>query len=521
MTWLRHEARHGEAAADAAPRLVVARLVESVVHRQAWADGGSALRRTRQHPTAAIAAAGFAASTLIVVAGGLAGTVRVAIPLTTWFGTLARSSYGPGRSPVPGLLLLTGIFSLVLLWLGLVRRPHPATSSEARVWAIAGAWSLPLMVGPPLLSSDVYTYAAQGLLVDHGLDPYSVGPSALGNVRAVAAVDPAWRSVPSPYGPLATRFEQLAVVLGGGGPLGAVIILRLLAVGCVIAIGLLAADLASPRRRLALILTVLNPLVLLQVVSAAHLEGLVCALVLGALVAVRRGNPTLGIVLACAAGAVKAPAFVAVLAIIAWQRQGQRTRQAWSSGARDATVAMATCAALTTLVPHGWGWVNALETPALGYTPGAPASLVGDLFKPIIQPASFDDLSAGGRSVALLAAGCIVAYLTLTAQRRPLEATVGLGLIGVAMLSPVIYPWYVLWGALCLTPIAQRRHRDLLVLACAIGSVVAVPGLPRLVVDLISAGLAACITIIVVSPNGRATQVIAPLTGPARGELDR
>ena len=455
------------------------------------------LWRTRQHPTAAVAVAGFAASALTVIAGGRTGTVPGAVPLTTWFGILSPGGYRPGGSPVPGLLLLAGIFSLVLLWLSLALRSHAATSTEERTWVIAGAWSFPLLVGPPLLSSDVYTYAAQGVLVDRGRDPYSVGPSVLGNVRVVAAVDPAWRSVPSPYGPVAMRFEHLAVVLGGG-PLGAVIVFRLCAAACVVAIGLLAADLAGSHRVRALILTVLNPLVLLQVISATHLEGLVCALLLGALVAVRRGNVVLGIVLACVAGAVKAPAFVAVVVIIAAQRQGQTGRRAWRGGARDVAAALAVCAGLTMLVPHGWGWVNALETPALGYTPGAPASLVGDLFKPIIQPASFDDLAAGGRTVALLAASCIVAYLAVTARRRALEATVGLGLIAVALLSPVIYPWYLLWGALCLAPTARRHDRDLLVLACAIGCVVAVPGLSRLVVDLISTGLIGCIIAIVV-----------------------
>jgi len=441
--------------------------------------------------------AGFAASALTVLTGGRTGTVPGAVPLTTWFGILSPGGYRPGGSPVSGLLLLAGIFSLVLLWLSLALRSHAATSTEERTWVIAGAWSFPLLVGPPLLSSDVYTYAAQGVLVDRGSDPYSVGPSALGSVRAVAAVDPAWRSVPSPYGPVAIWFEHLAVVLGGG-PLGAVIVFRLCAAACVVAIGLLAADLAGSHRVRALILTVLNPLVLLQVISATHLEGLVCALLLGALVAVRRGNVVLGIVLACVAGAVKAPAFVAVVVIIAAQRQGQAGRRAWQGSVRDVAAALAVCAGLTMLVPHGWGWVNALETPALGYTPGAPASLVGDLFKPIIQPASFDDLAAGGRTVALLAAGCIVAYLAVSARRRPLEATVGLGLIAVALLSPVIYPWYLLWGALCLAPTARRHDRDLLVLACAIGCVVAVPGLSRLVVDLISTGLIGCIIAIVV-----------------------
>jgi hypothetical protein len=78
-----------------------------------------------------------------------------------------------------------------------------------------------------------------------------------------------------------------------------------------------------------------------------------------------------------------------------------------------------------------------------------------------------------------------VAYLTATVRRRPLEATVGLGLIAVAVLSPVIYPWYLLWGALCLAPVAKGRVRDLLVAACASAAILAVPGLPRLPVDLI------------------------------------
>ena len=367
-------------------RLMTTQPAEPVLpQRIPGAQGQPLLALARRHLTVLVAAAGCAASTLTVLAGGRTGTVRVSIPLTTWFGLASSSGYGPGGSPVPGLLLVTGIFILVMVWLALVRRPNPATRTETRVWVIAAAWAMPLALGPPLLSSDVYTYAAQGKLVSRGLDPYSVGPAALGNTRAVAAVDPAWRGVPSPYGPLATQVEHLAVFLGGGGPLAAVIALRLLAVACVISTGLLAAELAGPRRIPALIMTVLNPLVLLQVVSAAHLEGLLCALLLGALVAARRGRSTLAIVLACAAGAVKAPALLAVLAIIAWQRQGHNGRRAWLGTARDVAVALTTCAALTALVPHGWGWINSLETPTLGYTPAAPASLIGALlFKPIV-----------------------------------------------------------------------------------------------------------------------------------------
>ena len=449
--------------------------------------------------TLVYALAGLTASTLVVLGGGRIGPVRSATALTSWFGVLSRDSYQPGDSPVPGLLLVAGLFGLVLLWVPLVRRAHPATHTEHQVWAIAGAWSLPLVLGPPLLSSDVYTYVAQGMLVGRGLDPYSVGPSALGAAPAAAAVDPTWRSVPSPYGPLATWTQHFAVVVGGGTPLGGVIVLRIVAVACVVAIGLSAAALAGSHRIPALTLTILNPLVLLQIISAEHLEGILCALLLGALVAKRHGNRTLAVVLACAAAAVKAPAVVAVAAIVA--RQRPQRAPAWRDGLRDGGVAVLAAVGLTMLVPHGWGWIPALNTPALGYTPAAPASLVGDLFKPIVRPASFDDLSMAGRTAALLAAGLIVAYLTATAQRRLLEMTVGLGLLAVAVLSPVIYPWYVLWGVLCLAPVARGRLREALIVVCASASVLAAPGLPRLTADLVGLGAVAVALAATVGPR--------------------
>jgi alpha-1,6-mannosyltransferase len=170
-----------------------------------------------------------------------------------------------------------------------------------------------------------------------------------------------------------------------------------------------------------------------------------------------------------------------------------------------------TSSALTVLAPHGWGWVGALNTPTLGYTSGAPASLIGALYRPIVKPASFDDLAAAGRTTALLAAGCIVAYLTLTAGRRALEATVGLGLIAVALLSPVIYPWYFLWGALCLAPIARAGRRDLIVIICAIGAMSAVPGLPRVPADIVTVASAASIVAIVGRPHARKIRMSGPL----------
>ena len=422
------------------------------------------------------------------MAGGQDGTVGTTIPLSTWLGMLSATGYRPGHSWLAGLLLFLAIAALVLLWLAVLHRPPGAAGSERQVWWIAAAWSTPFVIGPPLISKDVFSYAAQGLMVRSGLDPYASGVSALAAVpsdaaaRILAAVDPTWRSAPSPYGPLGTTVEHLAIAISGGSPLGAVIVLRVLAVACVIAIGVLAMRLAGHRRPAALTLIVLNPLVLLHLVSGAHLEAPMGVLLLASLVAAKRNHWAWAVLLACAAGSIKAPAFAAVLAIIAAHRLTEPDRRArLLVVVRDSVVAVASISGFTVLVENGTGWINGLNSAALGHTPFAPASLIGDLFKPIVAGASFDDLAAAGRITCLLAAVCLVVYLAATTSNRPLEHSVGYSLVALALLSPTIYPWYLLWGVICLAPTAAGRDRDWLVAGCAIASVAAITGAPSAV----------------------------------------
>lgn len=424
------------------------------------------------HPAIALAAAGFTAGWITVLAGGRVGTVKSVIPLTSWFGLLSRNGHRAGDY-LPGSIMLGGIVVLLLLWLIAIRFMLSGRTTERQVWLIGGAWSVPFIVGPPLLSNDVYTYAAQGLLLRDGLDPYTVGPSALSDQRVVAAVDPSWRSVPSPYGPLATTIQHLAVSISGGSPLAATIVFRALGVICLIAVGLLAADLAGPRRAQALTMTVVNPLLLLQVVSAAHLDGVMCVLLLATILAANQRKWAIATVLAAAAGSIKAPAFLAVLAVIAVHQTYQLS---WRNLLRDAAVAAGSIVGFSLLVPNGWGWFDALDTPALGHTSLAPASLLADMFDPIVDSASFDDLAAGGRITALVAAGCIVAYLTITADRRALDRTIGYGMLATGLLSPVVYPWYLLGAVTCLAPTARGIRRDWVVFISAVCCLLSPPG---------------------------------------------
>ena len=492
---------------------------------------GTALRAFRRarglvlaHQAIALAVGGFLAGWLTVIAGGRVGTVKSVIPLTEWMGLLSRDGRRAGDL-LPGSIMLAGIVILIVLWMIAIRIHHSGNTTERQVWGIGAAWAAPFIIGPPLLSNDVFTYAAQGLLLRSGLDPYKVGPSALSNPHAVAAVDPSWRSVPSPYGPLATTIQHLAIAISGGNPVGAVVVFRALGVLCLVAIGLLAAEIAGPRRVQALTMTVLNPLLLLQVVSAAHLDGVMCALLLGAIVAANQRNWMLAIVLAAAAGSVKAPAYLAIVVIVALHQAYGRGVD-WRALGRDVVVAAASVIGFSLTVKNGWGWIHALDTPALGHTALAPASLIADLFNPLITSASFDDLTAGGRISALILAGCIVLYLTVTIGNRALDRTVGYGMLAIGLLSPVVYPWYLLGGVVCLVPAARGARRDWLVLLSALGCVLSPPGFTTEITT--NLGIAAvAISLLVIGPRvldrqraRRAPVVLPALSRIAPGEQE-
>lgn len=441
-------------------------------------DGDGAGRQIRlpRPPSFPVAlVAGFVATLVVVIAGGRVGPRVDTTPLSHWLGILRDQAVNPVRNPLPGWCLVLGLIMLALVWLWTLRGVERWT--PRRLWMLAAVWSAPLIIGPPLLSADVYAYAAQGHMVEKGLDPYTQGV----NVSGVdGAVDPVWRQVHSPYGPVATVLEHFAVDIGRT-QLGAVIFLRAVACLSVIAIGLLATALTRHwRQSLVLACTILNPVVLLQVVSAIHFEGITGALLLASLVALRRGWITVALIAGCAAGLVKAPAYVVVAVIVV---VGARSRAGkhlvWTLIGMFATV-IAASAAFSSVVPNGWGWVNSLSTPGQGFTPDAPASIMSFLFTPFTvwtNLISAGTLTSVCRLALMAGAGVIVLRLLITSDRRTPEATAGIALLVIAAFGPVIYPWYLLWGLVCLVPDLYGRRREGLVMLSVMASLMTVQGL--------------------------------------------
>ena len=370
----------------------------------------------------------------------VAGTVGSAL--------VTAGGWGSGALP-PGwsgfsygwVLVLPGVLLLSWAWWRL--RTH--------VRQAALLWAAPLLLAPPMFSRDAYAYVGQAALVVRGLDPYSVGPGALSG-PLVEGVDDVWRDSPSPYGPLWLGLASLVVRVDRLLP--ALLGMRLLAV-----LGLLLAGWALHRLGgdRALWLGVANPLVLLHLVAGAHNEGLMLGLMLAGLAI---GSLPLAAGLITLGALVKLPALAALpFVVLAAARR-----------LRAGVVALAVSAGVALLVSYGtglgWGWLTTLDAgrarlSLLSATTGLGVLLPGE--------AALDVVHALG-----LLAGAGVAAAVLWRVRDPVRGT-GLALLAVALLLPVVQPWYVLWGVLPLAAVARPRLAAALGAGCVVLALLVLP----------------------------------------------
>lgn len=134
---------------------------------------------------------------------GLAGTAFLAAGGESAGALPVRELLAP--SSVHVALGLVGVyFGLVLLiaaWLLLGRLVRGAEPPSPRaLMVVLVIWAAPLLLAPPLFSRDVYSYLAQGAMVDAHMDVYAHGPARLGGPLA-DEVSPLWQHTGAPYGP--------------------------------------------------------------------------------------------------------------------------------------------------------------------------------------------------------------------------------------------------------------------------------------------------------------------------------
>lgn len=273
---------------------------------------------------------------------GLGAMTPAFLPPDLWLlDSLGLQWLEDGGSRVLGTLFILGGVALVLhAWLRL-RPTDTRDTAPASTWFL---WSLPILLAPPLFSRDAYSYAAQGLIVDRGMDPYTTGPISVPGEFA-DNVDPVWLYTPAPYGPLALQMQHLIVDATFGNAYVAAVAMRLPAL---LSVAVLAIVLPRLARRLgrsdqgALWLGVLNPLVLMHLVGGAHNDAMMIALVALALLFATRGWVVAAALTIAVAAGFKQTAVLALIGVAGLAAASVRAKaQAAAQGRVDPTASMA------------------------------------------------------------------------------------------------------------------------------------------------------------------------------------
>ncbi|MFM9699717.1 polyprenol phosphomannose-dependent alpha 1,6 mannosyltransferase MptB [Streptomyces europaeiscabiei] len=390
-------------------------------------------------------ALGLAGSAFLALGGETAGALPVQ--------ELLSPTSGRGALGLVGVYF--GVVLLITAWalLGkVIRGPEPP--APRALLLVLAVWAAPLLLAPPLFSRDVYSYLAQGAMVDAHMDVYLHGPARLGGPLA-DEVAPMWRHTATPYGPVFLAVASgLSGLTEGRIPAG-LIGMRVIAL---LGVALMAAALPRLARHggadpaVAVWLGALNPLVLLHLVAGAHNDALMLGLLGVGLVLARGRWYLLGVVLVTLAALVKAPAALGLAALVMMRGRTGRVR----TTAAALAVATATTAAVTALAGTGYGWIAALRTPVspqnwsptsvLGRATGTLLHGIGSDLAPLALPA--------WRAAGLLLTLAVVLFVWLRLRPGPVYA-LGLSLAAVAALGPAIRPWYALWGLFLIAAAAR------------------------------------------------------------------
>lgn len=372
------------------------------------------------------------------------------------------------------MLVMAGLALLVDAWFRM--RPDTAREGEQvswhhlKHWAVLAVWGLPFLLAPPIFSHDAYSYADQGWLLHNGINPYHGNAMLLPGTFAdqVAWV---WRRTPAPYGPLSLQVQHLLVDVSGHDPYLSSLLMRIPALLGVVLIGLLVPRIAvrmghDPAQ--AAWMATLNPVLVIDFIGGAHNDSLMTGLmVLGLWFAFRGVGAWLisAVIVGCAA-AIKQPAVLAACALplIATPWTSWHWRQVLRTFLRVLTslaIAAATFAGITRLCRLDFGWLDAAGVPGSVVTV-SPSTIVGELGQLVANQFGWDPSGKAvltiSHSIGLGIAAVLITWFALrVAGTRPITFLCW-SFLAVALCSPALHSWYVLWGGVLL-PLTNPSRR--------------------------------------------------------------
>jgi hypothetical protein len=408
---------------------------------------------------------GFVAVVSICIGASLPSSPFKYEAAGTWF-------FGEGNGTTTTLMLpgvvavYGGMVLFVRVWFGLYQTLRARPNVPIRHLAyMLGLWILPLMAVAPLFSRDVFSYAAQGEMMSHHINPYVYGPGTLGSGPYVSGVDNLWLNTPAPYGPLFLLLAGWSASLSLHHALITVLFLRVQSVAGVALIAYCIPKLARSFGKdagPAFVLAVLNPLTLLALVGGAHNDALMLGLLLAGVTAARSRHPVWGVVLCALAAAIKVPAAIGIVYIAwDWAGSGAEWRGRFRMLVRSGLITLVVFGALSFVSGLGVGWIANLGTPGTVRSWMAPATAVGLLISGTSHVMGAGVSLAGvltlTRAIGLVAAAVIAVYCLRHRERMGVLMALGITMLAFVLLGPVVQPWYLTWGVIILAPVATGR----------------------------------------------------------------
>jgi alpha-1,6-mannosyltransferase len=396
---------------------------------------------------------------VFLISAGAATRPNVFVPGRSggWPGWLA----GPLRGL--GLGLSTAGFETftLLMFVGYLAVIAAARALRLRTLAAAVlAANLILLLGPPLISQDVFGYLAFARMgVLHGLDPYT-------HFAVQAPTDPiypfiGWPGQHSPYGPLFTLASYATAPLGLAGGLWALKAVAVIGSLAAVALTARAAARLGRSRRAAIAFLGLNPVLLQLAVGGAHNDTLILAFLAGALLLTAGASPRFragALTLAAGVGIKVTAGIVLPFVVLAPAHWRERARTAAAAAAGLAAIA---ALGLVGFGSHALGFLNAVgeqqQLVAVHSVPAETARLFG-----------LHGTPSWWRHCFIAAFVLVFAYaLWRVARGADWRVAAGWTTLALLLSTAWLLPWYAIWPLPLAAVSADRRLRAATVVVCA------------------------------------------------------
>jgi alpha-1,6-mannosyltransferase len=341
-----------------------------------------------------------------------------------------------------GLVGLTAALVLMFLSYALALRSAKDLSRRAVLTSIAALNAL-VLLAPPLLSTDLFSYVAYGRLGGtYGINPYLHGPNVISFDPLYHLVGAQWTHTPTAYGPL---FTALSYPLSGLTLAANVFAYKGIAALSVLAIVVLvwhAARLRGMDPVKAVALVGLNPVIVVYGVGGGHNDLLMLAILVAGIYVLLREREGAGGAMIMAATAIKLTAGVLLpfaVAASAGRRVFTSGRARILAGAAVATALFATLG----LVMFGSGPLHLFGTLQSIQGQGGIHSIPGFVLN-ALGLKRFD----GVADDLLRIAYCIsLVWLVRRVWIGELDwiTAAGWATVGLLVSAGLLMPWYVAW----------------------------------------------------------------------------